>query len=224
MATENNIIELRHVKKCYEKDTPVIKDFSLTIKKGEFVTFLGPSGCGKTTILRMIGGFEQPTGGEILLHGKDISKLPPAKRPINTVFQKYALFPYLNIYDNIAFGLKMKKVPKEVIREKVKKVLEVVDLEGFEKRKISTLSGGQQQRVAIARAVAAKPPIIMADEPTGNLDSASGLDIMRKLTALNEQGTSIILITHDNHLAQMAKRIVTIQDGRIISDTKGGSV
>lgn len=224
MATENNIIELRHVKKCYEKDTPVIKDFSLTIKKGEFVTFLGPSGCGKTTILRMIGGFEQPTGGEILLHGKDISKLPPAKRPINTVFQKYALFPYLNIYDNIAFGLKMKKVPKEVIREKVKKVLEVVDLEGFEKRKISTLSGGQQQRVAIARAVAAKPPIIMADEPTGNLDSASGLDIMRKLTALNEQGTSIILITHDNHLAQMAKRIVTIQDGRIISDTKGGAV
>lgn len=143
MTTENNIIELRHVKKCYEKDTPVIKDFSLTIKKGEFVTFLGPSGCGKTTILRMIGGFEQPTGGEILLHGKDISKLPPAKRPINTVFQKYALFPYLNIYDNIAFGLKMKKVPKEVIREKVKKVLEVVDLEGFEKRKISTLSGGQ---------------------------------------------------------------------------------
>lgn len=224
MTTENNIIELRHVKKCYEKDTPVIKDFSLTIKKGEFVTFLGPSGCGKTTILRMIGGFEQPTGGEILLHGKDISKLPPAKRPINTVFQKYALFPYLNIYDNIAFGLKMKKVPKEVIREKVKKVLEVVDLEGFEKRKISTLSGGQQQRVAIARAVAAKPPIIMADEPTGNLDSASGLDIMRKLTALNEQGTSIILITHDNHLAQMAKRIVTIQDGRIISDTKGGAV
>lgn len=224
MATENNIIELRHVKKCYEKDTPVIKDFSLTIKKGEFVTFLGPSGCGKTTILRMIGGFEQPTGGEILLHGKDISKLPPAKRPINTVFQKYALFPYLNIYDNIAFGLKMKKMPKEVIREKVKKVLEVVDLEGFEKRKISTLSGGQQQRVAIARAVAAKPPIIMADEPTGNLDSASGLDIMRKLTALNEQGTSIILITHDNHLAQMAKRIVTIQDGRIISDTKGGAV
>lgn len=224
MTTENNIIELRHVKKCYEKDTPVIKDFSLTIKKGEFVTFLGPSGCGKTTILRMIGGFEQPTGGEILLHGKDISKLPPAKRPINTVFQKYALFPYLNIYDNIAFGLKMKKVPKEVIREKVKKVLEVVDLEGFEKRKISTLSGGQQQRVAIARAVAAKPPIIMADEPTGNLDSASGLDIMRKLTALNEQGTSIILITHDNHLAQMAKRIVTIQDGRIISDMKGGAV
>ena len=99
MTTENNIIELRHVKKCYEKDTPVIKDFSLTIKKGEFVTFLGPSGCGKTTILRMIGGFEQPTGGEILLHGKDISKLPPAKRPINTVFQKYALFPYLNSYD-----------------------------------------------------------------------------------------------------------------------------
>ena len=115
MTTENNIIELRHVKKCYEKDTPVIKDFSLTIKKGEFVTFLGPSGCGKTTILRMIGGFEQPTGGEILLHGKDISKLPPAKRPINTVFQKYALFTHMNIEENIAFGLKIKNKSKSYI-------------------------------------------------------------------------------------------------------------
>lgn len=218
MATENNIIELRHVKKCYEKDTPVIKDFSLTIKKGEFVTFLGPSGCGKTTILRMIGGFEQPTGGEILLHGKDISKLPPAKRPINTVFQKYALFPYLNIYDNIAFGLKMKKVPKEVIREKVKKVLEVVDLEGFEKRKISTLSGGQQQRVAIARAIAQAPPVILADEPTGNLDSNSTQEIMEILKGLHREGRTVILITHDNEIAARAKRNIRIMDGKVVAD------
>lgn len=215
MATENNIIELRHVKKCYEKDTPVIKDFSLTIKKGEFVTFLGPSGCGKTTILRMIGGFEQPTGGEILLHGKDISKLPPAKRPINTVFQKYALFPYLNIYDNIAFGLKMKKVPKEVIREKVKKVLEVVDLEGFEKRKISTLSGGQQQRVAIARALANNPTILLADEPTGALDRATGRQVMSLFHDLNDEGRTIIMITHDIEIARHARRIVRILDGEI---------
>lgn len=220
MATENNIIELRHVKKCYEKDTPVIKDFSLTIKKGEFVTFLGPSGCGKTTILRMIGGFEQPTGGEILLHGKDISKLPPAKRPINTVFQKYALFPYLNIYDNIAFGLKMKKVPKEVIREKVKKVLEVVDLEGFEKRKISTLSGGQQQRVAIARAIAQAPPVILADEPTGNLDSNSTQEIMEILKGLHREGRTVILITHDNEIAARAKRNIRIMDGKVVADYK----
>lgn len=220
MTTENNIIELRHVKKCYEKDTPVIKDFSLTIKKGEFVTFLGPSGCGKTTILRMIGGFEQPTGGEILLHGKDISKLPPAKRPINTVFQKYALFPYLNIYDNIAFGLKMKKVPKEVIREKVKKVLEVVDLEGFEKRKISTLSGGQQQRVAIARAIAQAPPVILADEPTGNLDSNSTQEIMEILKGLHREGRTVILITHDNEIAARAKRNIRIMDGKVVADYK----
>ena len=199
MATENNIIELRHVKKCYEKDTPVIKDFSLTIKKGEFVTFLGPSGCGKTTILRMIGGFEQPTGGEILLHGKDISKLPPAKRPINTVFQKYALFPYLNIYDNIAFGLKMKKVPKEVIREKVKKVLEVVDLEGFEKRKISTLSGGQQQRVAIARAIVNEPEILLLDEPLGALDYKMRKEMQFELKEMHKElGITFICIGNKN--------------------------
>ncbi len=217
MATENNIIELRHVKKCYEKDTPVIKDFSLTIKKGEFVTFLGPSGCGKTTILRMIGGFEQPTGGEILLHGKDISKLPPAKRPINTVFQKYALFPYLNIYDNIAFGLKMKKVPKEVIREKVKKVLEVVDLEGFEKRKISTLSGGQQQRVAIARALITKPAIVLADEPTGNLDSKTSAEVLGLIKRTSaEFRQTVVMITHNDDIARLADRIVRIEDGRIV--------
>lgn len=150
---EENIIELRNIKKSYDKDVPVIDDFNLKVQKGEFVTFLGPSGCGKTTILRMIGGFEFPTSGEILLNGQDISKLPPNKRPVNTVFQKYALFPYLNIYDNIAFGLKIKKLSAKEIREKVRRVLEIVDLEGFEKRKVTTLSGGQQQRVAIARAI-----------------------------------------------------------------------
>ena len=216
MATENNIIELRHVKKCYEKDTPVIKDFSLTIKKGEFVTFLGPSGCGKTTILRMIGGFEQPTGGEILLHGKDISKLPPAKRPINTVFQKYALFPYLNIYDNIAFGLKMKKVPKEVIREKVKKVLEVVDLEGFEKRKISTLSGGQQQRVAIARALALHPKIMYFDEPTSSLDPEITAEVLRLLKHLASEKMTMVIVTHEIDFARAVSDRVIFMDGGLV--------
>ena len=205
---------MRHVKKCYEKDTPVIKDFSLTIKKGEFVTFLGPSGCGKTTILRMIGGFEQPTGGEILLHGKDISKLPPAKRPINTVFQKYALFPYLNIYDNIAFGLKMKKVPKEVIREKVKKVLEVVDLEGFEKRKISTLSGGQQQRVLLARALCATQKMLLLDEPVSGLDPKVTAEMYALIEKLNrEDGITVIMISHDVAAAvRYASHILHIGD------------
>lgn len=216
MTTENNIIELRHVKKCYEKDTPVIKDFSLTIKKGEFVTFLGPSGCGKTTILRMIGGFEQPTGGEILLHGKDISKLPPAKRPINTVFQKYALFPYLNIYDNIAFGLKMKKVPKEVIREKVKKVLEVVDLEGFEKRKISTLSGGQQQRVAIARALALHPKIMYFDEPTSSLDPEITAEVLRLLKQLASEKMTMVIVTHEIDFARAVSDRVIFMDGGLV--------
>ena len=143
----------------------------------------------------MIGGFEQPTGGEILLHGKDISKLPPAKRPINTVFQKYALFPYLNIYDNIAFGLKMKKVPKEVIREKVKKVLEVVDLEGFEKRKISTLSGGQQQRVAIARAIVNEPEILLLDEPLGALDYKMRKEMQFELKEMHKElGITLFLL------------------------------
>jgi spermidine/putrescine transport system ATP-binding protein len=160
----DNIIELKGIKKCYD-DFVAVKDFNLEVKKGEFVTFLGPSGCGKTTTLRMIAGFELPSEGHILLNGKDISDLPPNKRPINTVFQRYALFPHLNIFDNIAFGLKMKtvdvtyknnggetftrreKLSKSEIREKVKRVLEIVDLEGFEKRDVSTLSGGQQQEL-----------------------------------------------------------------------------
>ena len=164
------IIELKNISKCYEGDTAAVDNVSLSIAKGEFVTLLGPSGCGKTTILRMIGGFELPTSGQILLGCKDISKLPPNERPINTVFQKYALFPYLNIYDNIAFGLKLKKLPKDVIDEKVRHVLDVVDLEGFERRRVHTLSGGQQQRVAIARAIVNEPEILLLDEPLGALD------------------------------------------------------
>ena len=145
---DNNIIELRHITKTFEDGFVAVDDFNLTIQRGEFVTFLGPSGCGKTTTLRMIAGFELPSSGEILLNGCDISHMPPNKRPINTVFQRYALFPHLNIFDNIAFGLKLKKLPKDEIVKKVKKALEMVDLEGFESRRIQTLSGGQQQRIA----------------------------------------------------------------------------
>ena len=165
-----NIIELKNITKTFEDGYAAVEEFNLTVEKGEFVTFLGPSGCGKTTTLRMIAGFENPTSGEILLNGEDIQKLPPEKRPINTVFQRYALFPHLNIYDNIAFGLKIKKMSKDVIDRKVKRVLDLVDLEGFENRKVSTLSGGQQQRIAIARALCAQTKIILFDEPTSALD------------------------------------------------------
>ena len=157
MEKRETIIELKNIRKIYDSDAPVIDNFSLQVKKGEFVTLLGPSGCGKTTLLRMIGGFELPTSGQILLNGQDISKLPPNKRPVNTVFQKYALFPYLNIFENIAFGLKLKKLPREEIQERVRRVLEIVDLEGFERRRLTNLSGGQQQRIDIARAIVNEP-------------------------------------------------------------------
>lgn len=217
------VLQLKQINKYFGR-SHVIKDVNIDFEKGHFVTFLGPSGCGKTTLLRMVAGFYEPDDGEILLNGKRIERIPPYSRNTAMVFQEYALFPHMNVFDNVSYGLRVKNRPKEEIERRVKEALDLMQLKGMEDRFPNQMSGGQQQRVAIARAVAAKPPIIMADEPTGNLDSASGLDIMRKLTALNEQGTSIILITHDNHLAQMAKRIVTIQDGRIISDMKGGAV
>ena len=224
MTTENNIIELRHVKKCYEKDTPVIKDFSLTIKKGEFVTFLGPSGCGKTTILRMIGGFEQPTGGEILLHGKDISKLPPAKRPINTVFQKYALFPYLNIYDNIAFGLKMKKVQKRDRDEVYKEARELLRKVGLAEKENSypgQLSGGQQQRVAIARALAMNPKMLFFDEPTSALDPEITAGILKVLRELAQEKMTMVIVTHEIAFARkVADRVIFMDSGVIVEQGK----
>ena len=211
------IIELKNISKCYEGDTAAVDNVSLSIAKGEFVTLLGPSGCGKTTILRMIGGFELPTSGQILLGGKDISKLPPNERPINTVFQKYALFPYLNIYDNIAFGLKLKKLPKDVIDEKVRHVLDVVDLEGFERRRVHTLSGGQQQRVAIARAIVNEPEILLLDEPLGALDYKMRKEMQLELKLMHEQlGITFIFVTHDQEEAlTMSDKFVVMSNGEI---------
>ena len=211
-----NIIELKNIKKVFD-DTVVVEDFNLTVKKGEFVTFLGPSGCGKTTTLRMIAGFEFPTEGEILLNGEDISHIPPNLRPINTVFQRYALFPHLNVYENVAFGLNLKKLPKSVIDEKVKHVLEVVDLEGFEKRKISTLSGGQQQRIAIARAIVNEPDILLLDEPLGALDLKMRQEMQLELKSMHEQlGITFIYVTHDQEEAlTMSDKVVVMSDGMI---------
>ena len=213
-----SIIELKNIKKCYDDNFVAVEDFNLDIKKGEFVTFLGPSGCGKTTTLRMIAGFEIPTEGEILLNGEDISKLPPNKRPINTVFQRYALFPHLNIFDNIAFGLKLtNKYTKKEIKEKVSHALEVVDLEGFEKRSISTLSGGQQQRIAIARAIVNEPEILLLDEPLGALDLKMRKEMQLELKAMHKElGITFIYVTHDQEEAlTMSDKVVVMSDGMI---------
>ena len=234
VSNSMNIIELKNVGKSFD-DVVVVEDFNLEVKKGEFVTFLGPSGCGKTTTLRMIAGFEIPTEGQITLKGEDISNLPPYERPINTVFQRYALFPHLNIYDNIAFGLKLKtnevtykkdngkiitrkeKLSKKEIDKKVKRALEIVDLEGFEKRSVDTLSGGQQQRIAIARAIVNEPQILLLDEPLGALDLKMRKEMQIELKAMHERlGITFIYVTHDQEEAlTMSDKIVVMSDGVI---------
>ncbi len=217
-GNNDNIIELKHISKVYDDNGfKAVDDFNLEVKRGEFVTFLGPSGCGKTTTLRMIAGFELPSSGEILLNGEDISRLPANKRPINTVFQRYALFPHMNIYENIAFGLKLKKLPKEEIKKKVKRVLSIVDLEGFENRKISTLSGGQQQRIAIARALVNEPEILMLDEPLGALDLKMRKEMQLELKSMHDRlGITFIYVTHDQEEAlTMSDKIVVLSEGKI---------
>ena len=196
----------------------ILDGLNLDIHDKEFVTLLGSSGCGKTTTLRLIAGFLEPTSGKVLLKGEDITGVPPYKRPVNTVFQKYALFPHLNVFENVAFGLRLKKMDEETIRRKVRDMLEVVGLKGFERRSISQMSGGQQQRVAIARAISTHPPIIMADEPTGALDSKTGHEVLKFLQQLNKEGSTVILITHDNGIAATARRCVRLADGKIIED------
>lgn len=212
-----NIIELKHISRTFDDGFRVVDDFNLTVQRGEFVTFLGPSGCGKTTTLRMIAGFDKPTEGELLLNGEDIRDLPPNKRPINTVFQRYALFPHLNVFENVAFGLKLKKLPKAEIVKKVKKALEMVDLEDFEDRGIQTLSGGQQQRIAIARAIVNEPQILLLDEPLGALDLKMRKEMQLELKGMHEKlGITFIYVTHDQEEAlTMSDKIVVMSEGKI---------
>ena len=216
-ASRENIIELKHISRTFDDGFRVVEDFNLTIKRGEFVTFLGPSGCGKTTTLRMIAGFDKPTEGELLLNGRDIRDLPPNKRPINTVFQRYALFPHLNVFENVAFGLKLKKFAKTEIIKKVKKALEMVDLEGFEDRTIGTLSGGQQQRIAIARAIVNEPEILLLDEPLGALDLKMRKEMQLELKSMHQKlGITFIYVTHDQEEAlTMSDKIVVMSEGKI---------
>lgn len=212
-----NILEFKSLCRSFEDGFVAVDDFNLTIKRGEFVTFLGPSGCGKTTTLRMLAGFDLPSSGEILLNGKDITRLPANERPINTVFQRYALFPHLNIFDNIAFGLKLKKLPRAEVVKKVKKALEMVDLEGFESRTVQTLSGGQQQRIAIARAIVNEPQILLLDEPLGALDLKMRKEMQLELKSMHEKlGITFIYVTHDQEEAlTMSDKIVVMSEGRI---------
>ena len=166
---ENKLVDLVHITKYFDNEL-ILDDLNLSIKENSFVTLLGPSGCGKTTTLRILGGFLTPDKGQVFFDGKDITNLPPEKRQLNTVFQKYALFPHMNVADNIAFGLKIKKKSKEYIDDKIKYALKLVNLEGYEKRDIDALSGGQQQRIAIARAIVNEPKLLLLDEPLGALD------------------------------------------------------
>ena len=213
---KKKLIELKAVAKAFDGET-VLAGIDLDIHDKEFITLLGPSGCGKTTTLRIIGGFETPDSGEVLFEGKDILDTPPYKRPINTVFQRYALFPHLNVYENVAFGLRIQKKSDEEIRTKVKAMLAMVNLKGFERRSISTLSGGQQQRVAIARALVNEPRILLLDEPLGALDLKLRKDMQTELKNI-QQRTEItfIYVTHDQEEAlSMSDTIVVMANGKI---------
>lgn len=211
------LIELKNICKSFG-DEEVLHDFNLYIKENEFVTLLGPSGCGKTTLLRMIAGFDQPSSGEIIFEGKVINDVEPNKRPINTVFQRYALFPHLNVFDNVAFGLKIKKVPKAEINEEVMRALKLVHLDEYANRKIDTLSGGQQQRVAMARAIVMKPKLLLLDEPLAALDRKLRQDLQYELKEMQRTlGITFVFVTHDQEEAlTMSDTIVVMNEGRIL--------
>ena len=211
---DNYIIELKNIVVDFDGEH-VLKGIDLSIHDKEFVTLLGPSGCGKTTTLRIIGGFVEPTQGEVFFEGKKINGVPAYKREVNTVFQRYALFPHLNVYENIAFGLRLKKMPEKEIKRQVREMLEMVNLEGYEERSVTYLSGGQQQRVAIARTLAPEPTVLFMDEPLSNLDAKLRLEMRYELQRLHlETGSTFVYVTHDQMEAMtLATRICLIDNG-----------
>lgn len=211
-----NIIELKKLRKEFDENV-VLEDINLYIKENEFLTLLGPSGCGKTTTLRIIGGFEDPTSGEVIFEGKNMGDIPPYERQINTVFQKYALFPHLDVYENIAFGLRIKKLKEEEIELKVKEMLRLVNLKGFENRSIESLSGGQQQRIAIARALVNEPKVLLLDEPLGALDLKLRKEMQLELKNMQQKlGITFVYVTHDQEEAlTMSDTIVIMNEGEI---------
>ena len=214
--TAQHIIDIQNVSKRFGEKV-ALNDINLFVRKGEFVTILGPSGCGKTTLLRLLAGFETATEGVITIAGNDITNLPPYKRNVNTVFQKYALFPHLDVFENVAFGLRIAKVPQDEVEQRVTEMLEVVSLKGFERRRIDQLSGGQQQRVAIARALVNRPKVLLLDEPLGALDLRLRKDMQNELKRIQQQmGITFIYVTHDQEEAlTMSDTVVVMDKGRI---------
>ena len=219
MAEEKKkIIQFKNIVKSFEDGQVVLKGVSLDIYENEFVTLLGPSGCGKTTLLRILGGFLQPSEGKVLFDGEDIVSVPPYKREINTVFQKYALFPHMDVYDNIAFGLTLKKEPKDVIEQKVMRMLRLVSLEDYAHRNVTELSGGQQQRIAIARALVNEPSVLLLDEPLGALDLKLRKEMQQELKYIQQEvGITFIFVTHDQEEALiLADSIAVMSEGELL--------
>ena len=216
MKQNENIIEIKNVCKSFGEKC-ILNNVSISVKQGEFLTLLGPSGCGKTTLLRMIAGFGSPDSGEILINGTDITEMPPHERPVNTVFQRYALFPHLDVYENIAFGLKLHKVPEDEIDVRVRKVLKMVSMTDYEDRDVESLSGGQQQRVAIARAIVNQPKVLLLDEPLSALDLKMRKDMQIELKEMHRKlGITFIYVTHDQEEAlTLSDTIVVLDDGNI---------
>ena len=212
----NKLIDIIDITKSYDENV-ILDKLNLYIRENEFLTLLGPSGCGKTTLLRILGGFLEPSEGQVILNGEDICEVPAYKRELNTVFQKYALFPHMNVYDNIAFGLKIKKMSKDVIDQKVMKMLKLIGLEGFENKDVTLLSGGQQQRVAIARALVNEPSVLLLDEPLSALDLKLRKEMQYELKKIQQEvGITFIFVTHDQEEAlTMSDKIVIMKDGEI---------
>ena len=214
------VLQLKKINKYFGKNH-VIKNVDLEFEKGHFITFLGPSGCGKTTLLRMIAGFYEPDDGEILLNDKNIERVPPYNRNTAMVFQEYALFPHMNVFENVSYGLRVKHKPAEEIKKRVTEALSLMQLSGMEKRFPNQMSGGQQQRVGIARAFVTRPEVVFADEPTGNLDSKTTKDVMHMIRGFAKRfHQTIVLVSHDPEMTEYADRIVTLIDGRIVSNVE----
>ena len=216
MKNTDNIIEINHISKSFG-DKCILNDVSISVKRGEFLTLLGPSGCGKTTLLRILAGFGSADSGTVLINGEDITNVPPHERPVNTVFQRYALFPHLDVYENIAFGLKLQKVPEDEIDKRVRKVLKMVSMTDYEDRDVESLSGGQQQRVAIARAIVNQPKVLLLDEPLSALDLKMRKDMQIELKEMHRQlGITFVYVTHDQEEAlTLSDTIVVLDDGNI---------
>ena len=217
---KNALVNLVNISKSFDNQM-VLDDLNLYIRENEFLTLLGPSGCGKTTTLRILGGFETPDKGQVIFEGRDITNLPPNKRNLNTVFQKYALFPHMTIAENIAFGLKISGKSKSYINDKIKYALKLVNLDGFENRMPDSLSGGQQQRIAIARALAMNPDVILFDEPTSALDPEMVGEVLDLMKSLADEGMTMVIVTHEMGFAkEVASRVIFMDDGQIVEEAE----